>query len=83
MKNKKISIIYTFMLSFLFICTFHTSVSAADPKLVTTLDSAFEKIESYIVKISTPAAAVSADRRDGRLRGGGAVLLRGPGRVHL
>ncbi len=59
MKNKKISIIYTFMLSFLFICTFHTSVSAADPKLVTTLDSAFEKIESYIVKISTPAAAVA------------------------
>ena len=37
MKNKKISIIYTFMLSFLFICTFHTSVSAADPKLVTVI----------------------------------------------
>ena len=55
--NKKI--LYTSMLSILFISTFSTSVLAADPKLVTTLDSAFEKIESYIVKISTPAAAVA------------------------
>lgn len=54
-----ISIIYTFMLSFLFISCFNTSVSAADPKLVTTINSAFEKIEDYILKISTPAAAVA------------------------
>ena len=59
MKNKKISILYTCMLSILFLSTFNTSVAAADPKLVSTLDSAFEKIESYIVKISTPAAAVA------------------------
>jgi len=59
MKKKKISIIYTFMLSFLFICTFNVNVFAADPKLVTTINSAFDKIESYIVKISTPAAAVA------------------------
>lgn len=47
------------MLSFLFISTFNVNVFAADPKLVTTINSAFDKIESYIVKISTPAAAVA------------------------
>ena len=59
MKDKNISILYTFMLSILFISCFGTSVNAADPKLVTTINSAFEKIEGYIVKISTPAAAVA------------------------
>lgn len=59
MKNKKIKILYTSMLSILFITTFSTNVLAADPKLISTLNSAFEKIESYIVKISTPAAAVA------------------------
>lgn len=58
MKDKK-TILYTLMLSILFISTFQTSVSAADPKLVTTINNAFEKIESYIIKISTPAAAVA------------------------
>ncbi len=59
MKNNKIQILYTLMLSVLFISTFGTSVNAADPKLVTTINNAFEKIESYIIKISTPAAAVA------------------------
>mgnify|MGYP001123109940 FL=1 len=59
MKNKKMKLLYTSMLSILFISTFGTSVLAADPKLVSTLDSAFEKIEKYILKISTPAAAVA------------------------
>lgn len=67
MKNKKFNmpdirlfyIIYTFIISFLFITCFPTSVTAANPKLVTTLNSAFEKIEDYILKISTPAAAVA------------------------
>ena len=67
MKNKKFNmpdirlfyILYTFIISFLFITCFPTSVTAADPKLVTTLNSAFEKIEDYILKISTPAAAVA------------------------
>ncbi len=58
MKNKK-QFIYTLMVSILFMSTFSTNVYAADPKLVTTLNSAFEKIESYIIKISTPAAAVA------------------------
>ena len=59
MKNKKMKLLYTSMLSILFISTFGTSVLAADPKLLSTLDSAFEKIEKYILKISTPAAEVA------------------------
>ena len=59
MKIKKIKLLYSFMLSILFISSFNTSVFAADPKLITTLDNAFEKIEEYIIKISTPAAAVA------------------------
>lgn len=50
---------YTFMLSIIFISAFHTNVLAADPKLVSTISNAFEKIEGYITKISTPAAAVA------------------------
>ena len=59
MKIKKTKLLYSFMLSILFISSFNTSVFAADPKLITTLDNAFEKIEEYIIKISTPAAAVA------------------------
>ena len=59
MKNKKLKILYSIILSVLFMSCFGTNVFAADPKLVLTLNSAFEKIEKYIIKISTPAAAVS------------------------
>lgn len=60
MKNKKtFSLLYTCILSIFFMSCFSTSVLAADPKLVTTINSAFEKIEDYILKISTPAAAVA------------------------
>ncbi len=56
---KKQKILYSLLLSFIFIGSFSVNVFAADPKLISTLDSAFKKIESYIVKISTPAAAVA------------------------
>ena len=36
-----------------------TTVFRATPKLVNKLNSAFEDIESWIIKISTPAAAVA------------------------
>ncbi len=58
-KMKKNKILYSLLLSIIFISTFNVSVFAADPKLITTIDSAFKKIEGYIVKISTPAAAVA------------------------
>ena len=57
MKIKKI--LYSFIFSFILVSTFHTNVNAADPKLISTINNAFEKIESYIMKISTPAAAVA------------------------
>lgn len=42
-----------------FLFLFHVTSFAADPKLVTKLTKAFEKIESWIIKLSTPAAAVA------------------------
>jgi len=56
---KKHKFLYSLLLSFIFISSFSINVFAADPKLISTIDSAFKKIESYIVKISTPAAAVA------------------------
>ena len=59
MKNKKLLKIYALLVSYIFFSSFHTSVLAADPKLISTINNAFEKIEDYIMKISTPAAAVA------------------------
>lgn len=42
-----------------FLFFFHGTSLAADPKLVTKLTKAFEKIENWIIKLSTPAAAVA------------------------
>ena len=56
---KKYKLFYSLLLSFIFLGSFSINVFAADPKLISTIDSAFKKIESYIVKISTPAAAVA------------------------
>lgn len=41
------------------ILIFSTTVLGATPKLVNKLNDAFEDIESWIIKISTPAAAVA------------------------
>ena len=50
-----------FLILFLFI--FSTSVSAnifnGNPEIVDKLNSAFEKIESWMLKLATPAAAVA------------------------
>ena len=56
MKNKLILI---FILAFIYILIFNSFCFAADPKLVTTIKKAFESIESWLLKISTPAAAVA------------------------
>ena len=53
-------IIFTFLLALIFIFNFNTVYGAlGDPKLVTKINSAFETIESWFLKISTPAAAVA------------------------
>lgn len=55
----KFNIFYILYLSFFFIFLFSNTVYGAYPKLVSTLMTAFENIESWILKISTPAAAVA------------------------
>jgi len=55
----KFNIFFILFLSFSFIFLFSNSTYAAYPKLVNTLMSAFENIETWIIKISTPAAAVA------------------------
>ena len=52
-------ILFTFILFTYIILLLSTTVFGATPKLVSKLNSAFEDIESWIIKISTPAAAVA------------------------
>ena len=58
---KKLYIITTLFLTFTFInCLSTVSFGAwGDPALVTKINNAFESIEEWILKISTPAAAVA------------------------
>lgn len=59
--NKKfINISFIFVLSFIFVFAFSSvSLGFGDPQIVTKINSAFETIEGWILKISTPAAAVA------------------------
>lgn len=56
MKYKKLII---FIIVFVAIILASSNCYAADPKLVTTIKKAFESIESWLLKIATPAAAVA------------------------
>lgn len=56
MKRK---VFFIFILAFIYVFVFTSFALAADPKLITTIKKAFESIESWILKISTPAAAVA------------------------
>ena len=57
---KKHKFFITFCIILIFIFLFYSSVSyGADPKIVKKLTSAFEDIEKWILKLSTPAAAVA------------------------
>ena len=52
-------IIQIIILAFIFLNCFCTFSLGAYPKLVNTITSAFKTIESWLLKISTPAAAVA------------------------
>ena len=52
-------ILFTFVLFTNIILILSTTTFAATPKLVNKINSAFEDIETWIIKISTPAAAVA------------------------
>ena len=51
--------IFTFIFLIYIIFILSTTVYGATPKLVNKLNNAFEDIEDWIIKISTPAAAVA------------------------
>lgn len=59
MKRKKFFILYFFILFIILYFSLSNSSYAAYPALVNTLTKAFEKIETWLLKLATPAAAVS------------------------
>ena len=58
-KNYIIYFISIILFTFIFLFSFSTLNYCATPKLVSTIEKAFEEIESWILKIATPVAAVS------------------------
>ena len=52
-------ILFTFIIFTYIILILSTTAFASTPKLIKKLNTAFEDIESWIIKISTPAAAVA------------------------
>lgn len=56
---KKFYFYFTIILFFILFFSFSSISFAAYPKLISTLSSAFESVESWLIKISTPAAAVA------------------------
>ena len=52
-------LLFTILLSTYIILILSTTVLGATPKLINKINSAFEDIEGWIIKISTPAAAVA------------------------
>jgi len=59
LKKKLFYLFFIFILSLIFFISFRASVYGATPKLVSKLESAFSNIEGWIIKLSTPAAAVA------------------------
>lgn len=56
--KKNIYTILSFTIIFIFFI-FSNCYSFGEPKLVSTLTDAFEKIEEWLIKLATPAAAVA------------------------
>ena len=53
------NILFTFFIILIILIFYSNNVFAADPKLISKLDSAFQKIEKWLIKLATPAAAVA------------------------
>ena len=51
--------IFTIVMMIIFIFYFSDVYALGDPQLISKINSAFEKIESWLLKIATPAAAVA------------------------
>mgnify|MGYP003373126828 CR=1 FL=1 len=52
-------LLFTFILTIYLIFILTGTTFGATPKLISKIDNAFEEIEGWIIKISTPAAAVA------------------------
>ena len=60
LKKIKFFISFAFLLSIIiFFISNSICFALGEPKIITKINSAFENIESWIIKISTPAAAVA------------------------
>ena len=60
MKKKKLfKFLFCFSFVFILLLCLCTSSFAVTPKIVSKLSSAFDDIESWLLKLSTPAAAVA------------------------
>ena len=59
LKNKIFIIFILFIILFLVNFIISSECFAADPTLISTLKNAFEKIQSYILKLATPVAAIA------------------------
>ena len=59
--NKKIFYLFFIILLFLlfYVAFSSTSYALGDPQIVSKINSAFQSIEKWILKVSTPAAAVA------------------------
>ena len=53
--NKRVAFVFIITLILIFSITY----AASDPKLVTTLNKSLTNIKSWIIKLSTPAAAIA------------------------
>lgn len=63
MKKIYFYIKFIIILFFILLFTFSSNSFAAYPKLISTLSDAFESVETWLIKISTPAAAVAVRDR--------------------
>lgn len=60
MKKKFFYIFFIIIFFFVFLNSFYSiSFAFGDPQIVSKINSAFQSIEGWILKISTPAAAVA------------------------
>lgn len=59
MNKKNYFLLFILFLIIILLFFFLPNSFAADPKIITKLNSAFSKIKDWIIKLSTPAAAVA------------------------
>ena len=56
-------ILFTFFIILIILIFYSNNVFAADPKLISKLDSAFQKIENWLIKLATPAFSFGDEER--------------------